>query len=182
MIERAGASRCSPEEPLSLHSPAKDLYRRIDQILGDLHRRARGEEFLTQAFHALYEGFGVELSAAGAQRFARGGTLFESLARAGRLDAVGSSALALADVEGQLEPAGDRVRLIELGEAATPLAFFAIEHSERPYVFLFAFERGWSRATAELVLSTASSILSVRLLEENLGATMREAEIGRAHV
>jgi len=160
---------------VSLHSPAKDLYRRLDQLLGEQHRRARGQEFLVQAFHALFEGFAPEIGAAGAQLFARQGTVFESLARAGRLEAVGSSALALADVEGELESAAQRVHLLDPLDSAAPLAYFSIQHSERPYVFLFAFERGWSRGTAELVLATACSILSVRLLEERLGATMREA-------
>ena len=160
---------------MPLHSPAKDLYRRLDQLLGEEHRRARGQEFLVQSFHALFEAFAGELTAAGAQLFAHQGTVFESLARAGRLDAVGSSALALADFQGQLEPAAQRVHLLDPHESGAPLAYFAVQHSERPYVFLFAFERGWQRDTAELVLATACSILSVRLLEERLGATMREA-------
>jgi sigma-B regulation protein RsbU (phosphoserine phosphatase) len=159
--------------PVSLHSPAKDLYRRLDRLIAEEHRRARGREFLTQAFHALYESYAGELAAAGAQLFARSGTLLESVAQAGRLASVGSSALALADFQGELESVGQRVHLLE--PAGTPLAFFALEHSERPYVFLFAFEPGWNRASAELVLSTACSILSVRLLEERLGATLREA-------
>ena len=163
-----------------LHSPAKDLYRRLDQMLGEQHRRARGQEFLVAAFHALFEGFAGELRASGAQLFARQGTLFESLARAGRLETVGSSSLALADFEGGLEPVAQRVHLVDPNESG-PLAYFAVQHSERPHVFLFAFERGWQRDTAELVLSTACSILSVRLLEERLGATLREAgEIQRS--
>ncbi|HEX6884436.1 MAG TPA: PP2C family protein-serine/threonine phosphatase [Planctomycetota bacterium] len=158
-----------------LHSPAKDLYRRLDLLLGEQHRRARGQEFLVQALHALFSGFAAEIGAAGAQLFTRQGTVFESLARAGRLDAVGSSALALAGVEDELDSAAQRVHLLDPQDGAAPLAYFAIQHSEHPYVFLFAFERGWSRATAELVLATACSILAVRLLEERLGATMREA-------
>jgi hypothetical protein len=160
---------------MPLHSPAKDLYRRLDQLLGEEHRRARGQEFLVQAFHVLFEGFAHELQAAGAQLFARQGTLFESLARAGRLDGVGSSSLALADFQGELEPAVQRVHLVDPHEGGAPFAYFAVQHSERPYVFLFAFERGWPRSEAELVLATACSILSVRLLEERLGATLREA-------
>ena len=162
-----------------MHSPAKDLYRRLDQLLGDLHRRAHGREFLSHALYGLFEAFSREIAAAGAQLFVHEGTLLESIARVGRLDSVGSAPLAYADFRSHLEPGPQRVHVIapqvERGEAAAPLAFFAIEAGDRPYVFLFAFEHGWNRDTTELVLSTACSILSVRLLEEQLGATLREA-------
>lgn len=160
---------------VSLHSPAKDLYRRLDVLLGELHRRARGQEFLQQSLHALFGEFGTELAAVGAQLFAHEGPVLECMARAGRLDGVGSSPIALADFRGRLEPAPQRVHLLELGVVEAPMAFFAIEHSERPFVFLFVFAPRWPRDMAELVLSTACSILSVRLLEERMGATMREA-------
>src|SRR5262245_26287094 len=155
------------EEPcVSLLSPAKDLYRRLDQLLGELHHRSRGQEFLVQSLYALFDAFGVELAASGAQLFAHAGPLLERIARSGRLDAGGSSPLALADFRGRLEPAAHRVHLIQAGDETAPMAFFEVEHPERPYVFLFSFEQSWNRETAELVLSTACSILSVRLLEE----------------
>ena len=157
------------------HAPAKDLYRQLDRQFRELHARARGQEFLVQAFYAVHERFRDELRIAGAQLFARGGTLFESVAQACTPGSAGSSALAFTDVEAALEPGSHRVHLIDPLQGPTPLAYFAIEHSERPFIFLFAFEADWNRGLAELVLSTASSILSVRLLEERLGATLREA-------
>jgi sigma-B regulation protein RsbU (phosphoserine phosphatase) len=143
-------------------------------MLGDLHRRARGQEFLQQSLHSLFAEFAGELAAVGAQLYTHEGAVLASIAHAGRLDSVGSSPLALADFRDRLEPT-QRVHLVDLGEVAAPMAFFSIEHSERPFVFLFAFAPRWQRDTAELVLGTACSILSVRLLEERMGATLQEA-------
>jgi sigma-B regulation protein RsbU (phosphoserine phosphatase) len=158
------------------HVFAKDLSRRLDHLLGELHARLRGQEFLEQALYAVYDAHGRELGTSGAQLFAHDGQLLESIARVGSLDGVGSSPLALADFHARLEPGGQRVRLIADGEdAAQPLALFEIAHGERPFVFLFRFERGWNRGAAELVLNTTCSILSVKLAEERLGNALREA-------
>jgi len=170
---------------LSTSSPAKDLYRRLDRLLGEVHRRAHGQDFLEQALGALFSGFGAELDATGAQLFALEGALLQSIARAGVLDGVGSAPLALADLRVPLDPAqlhGRRVHLLgDEREAARPLAFFEVHHPARSYVFLFSFQPSWERDSAELILSTACSILSVKLLEEGLGATLREAaEIQRS--
>lgn len=161
---------------MSLFSPAKDLYRRMDRQLGELHARLSGPEFLAQALYALYEAHGRELGVSGAQLFAHDGPVLQSVARVGRIEGVGSSPLALADFHDRAEPLGQRVRVVtDERTAAEPLAFFEIAHESRPFVFLFRFEPEFARAAAELVLNTACSILSVRLAEERLGATMREA-------
>lgn len=162
--------------------PAKDLYRRLDRLLGDLHRRVRGQEFLQEALYSVFDAHGRELRVEGAQLFAHDGRVLESIARVGRLEGVGSSPLAVADFHPHFDPSGERVRLIAGGEeAAQSLAFFEIAHGERPYVFLFRFEPDWDRRAAELLLNTACSILSVRLAEERLGAALREAaEIQRS--
>lgn len=159
---------------------AKDLYRRLDRLLGELHARLRGQEFLEQALYAVFDAHGRELGSSGAQLFAHGGgregKLLESIAQVGRLEGVGSAPLALADFHAHPEQGGPRVRLVADGEeAAQPLAFFEIATGERPFVFLFRFERDWQRAAAELVLNTTCSILSVKLAEERLGNALREA-------
>jgi stage II sporulation SpoE-like protein len=161
---------------------AKDLYRRLDRLLGDLHARVRGQEFLEQALYAVFDAHGRELGTSGAQLFAHDGRLLESIAKVGRLDDVGSAPLALADFHARPEAGLQRVRLVTDGEdAAQPVAFFEIAHGERPFVFLFRFEPGWNRAAAELLLNTTCSILSVKLAEERLGAALREAaEIQRS--
>ena len=164
------------------HVLAKDLYRRLDHLLGELHARLRGQEFLTQALYAIFDAHAHELGSSGAQLFAHDGKLLESIAHVGRLEGVGSSPLAMAAFHAQLEPIGPRVRLIADGEdAAEPLALFEIADGARPFVFLFRFEPGWNRAAAELVLNTTCSILSVKLAEERLGDAMRDAaEIQRS--
>ena len=161
---------------------AKDLYRRLDRLLGELHARVRGQEFLEQALYAVFDAHGRELGTSGAQLFAHDGRLLESIAKVGRLDDVGSAPLALADFHAHPEAGLQRVRLVTDGEdAAQPVAFFEIAHGERPFVFLFRFEHGWNRAAAELLLNTTCSILSVKLAEERLGAALREAaEIQRS--
>jgi sigma-B regulation protein RsbU (phosphoserine phosphatase) len=170
--------------PRVSHLPAKDLYRRLDRVLGDVHRRVRGQEFLQEALYKVFDAHGRELRASGAQLFAHdgAGSLLESIARVGRLEDVGSAPLALADFHAHFDPSGERVRLIAGGEeAAQPLAWFEVAQGERPFVFLFHFEPDWDRSAAELLLNTACSILSVRLAEERLGATLREAaEIQRS--
>ncbi|NOT31443.1 MAG: SpoIIE family protein phosphatase, partial [Planctomycetes bacterium] len=164
---------------------AKDLYRRLDRMLGELHARLRGQEFLEQALYAVFDAHAREFGSSGAQLFAHGGgqdgKLLESIARVGRIEGVGSSPLALAAFHAHPE-SGGRVRLIADGEdAAQPLAFFEIAAGARPFVFLFRFEPGWDRGAAELVLNTTCSILSVKLAEERLGNAMREAaEIQRS--
>jgi serine phosphatase RsbU (regulator of sigma subunit) len=155
---------------------AKDLYRRLDRLLGDVHGRVRGQEFLQEALYALFEKHARELRAAGAQLFGHDGRVLESIARVGRLDDVGSAPLALADFHAHFDPSGERVRLIAGGEdAAQPLAYFEVAHGARPFVFLFHFAPDWERNAAELLLNTACSILSVKLAEERLGAALREA-------
>jgi len=163
-------------------APAKDLYRRLDRLLGDLHRRVRGQEFLQESLYQLFDSHGRELRASGAQLFSHDGSVLESIARVGRLDDVASAPLALADFHPHFDPSGERVRLVERGsDAAEPLAFFEVAHGERPFVFLFHFEQDWQRGAAELLLNTACSILSVRLAEERLGAALSEAaEIQRS--
>lgn len=161
--------------PVSL-LPAKDLYRRLDRLLSELHRRVRGQEFLQQALYSLYDSHGRELRSSGAQLFAHDGRVLESIARVGRLEGIGSSPLAVADFHAHFDPSGERVRLILGGEdAAQPLALFEVAHGTRPFVFLFRFEPDWERGAAELLLNTACSILSVKLAEERLGAALREA-------
>lgn len=161
---------------------AKDLYRRLDRLLGDLHARLRGQEFLEQSLYAVFEAHGRELGSSGAQLFAYDGRLLESVAQVGRLEGVGSAPLAMADLHEHFDPSGQRVRLITDGEeAASPLAYFEIAHGSRPYVFLFRFDSGWNKGAAELLLNTTCSILSVKLAEERLGATLNEAaEIQRS--
>jgi len=161
---------------------AKDLYRRLDRVLSDVHRRVRGQEFLQESLYVLFDKHGRELSAAGAQLFAHDGRVLESIARVGRLEDVGSAPLALADFHAHFDPSGERVRLVAGGaDAAQPLAFFEVAHGARPFVFLFHFEPDWERGAAELLLNTACSILSVKLAEERLGAALREAaEIQRS--
>jgi len=155
---------------------AKDLYRRLDRRLGSLHGRLRGQEFLEQALYAVFEAHGSELGATGAQLFVHDGRLLQSIAQVGRLQGLGSSPLALADFHAQLDPLGQRVRIVVDGdEAARPVALFEVPHGERPYVFLFRFAPGWDRDGAELLLNTACSILSVRLAEERIGAALRQA-------
>jgi sigma-B regulation protein RsbU (phosphoserine phosphatase) len=161
---------------------AKDLYRRLDRVLGELHRAVRGQEFLQQALYRMFEAHGRELRASGAQLFAHDGSVLESIACVGRMEGLGSAPLALADFQARFEPSGERVRLLEGGvDAAQPFGCFEVAHGERPFVFLFHFEPDWEREPAELLLNTACSILSVRLAEERLGATLREAaEIQRS--
>ncbi len=155
---------------------AKDLYRRLDRLLGELHGRLRGQEFLEQALYAVFDAHARELGASGAQLFAHDGQLLESIARVGRLEGVGSAPLALADFHAHPELGGQRVRLVaDGGDAARPVAFFELAAGARPYVFLFRFGPGWDRGAAELVLNTTCSILSVKLAEERLGATLNEA-------
>jgi hypothetical protein len=160
---------------------AKDLYRRLDRRLGELHARLRGQEFLEQALYAVFDAHAGELGATGAQLFAHDGRLLESVAQVGELAGLGSAPLALADFHAHPEPGG-RVRLVTDGEdAARPLALFEVADGARPFVFLFRFRPGWDRAAAELVLNTTCSILSVKLAEERLGAALREAaEIQRS--
>src|SRR5262245_53873425 len=160
---------------MPLLSPAKDLYRRMDRLLGELHARLAGREFLEQALYALFDAHGRELGASGAQLFVHDGRLLESLARVGRIEGVGTSPLALAEFQDRPD-GGQRVHVVtDAAVAAEPLAFFEVAHDERPFVFLFRLDPRFDRAAAELVLNTACSILSVRLAEERLGATMREA-------
>jgi len=160
---------------------AKDLYRRLDRLLGELHGRLRGQEFLEQSLYAVFDAHGQELGSSGAQLFAHDGRVLESIARVGRLEGVGSAPLALADFHSHPE-SGGRVRLVADGEdAARPVAFFEVADGARPFVFLFRFERDWNRGAAELVLNTTCSILSVKLAEERLGAALQEAaEIQRS--
>jgi len=155
---------------------AKDLYRRLDRMLGELHARVRGQEFLAEALYSLFDAHGEELGASGAQLFAHDGQLLQSIAQVGRLDGLGSAPLAVADFHAHFDPGGQRVRLIAGGEeAALPLAWFEVAHGERPFVFVFRFEEGWERDGVELVLNTACSILSVKLAEERFGSLLREA-------
>lgn len=157
-------------------TPAKSLYRRLDVLLGELHRNDRGQDFLERSLGVLYESFAGELEIRGAQLFVHTGSLLESVAGAGRPMPEGAPPIALTDLHGQ------RVHLLDgEGSLPSPVAFFEVAHAPRPYVFLFVFEPGWNREAVELVLNTACSILSVKLLEESLGATLREAaEIQRS--
>ena len=155
---------------LSLPITAKGLYRRMDQMLGELHRRERGQGFFEAALHGLYEGFGVELGMRGARLFVKEGSLLEGLDHAGPLDELPDAPIALADLH------GERVHLVADGhDAARPSAWFELPTAEKPYVFSFTFGLDWKREAAELVLNTACSILSVKLGEERLGATLRQA-------
>jgi sigma-B regulation protein RsbU (phosphoserine phosphatase) len=165
-----------------LHSPAKDLYRRMDRLLGDLHARVRGREFLEQALHALFDAHARELGASGAQLYAHDARLLERVASVGRLDGIATAPLALAEFHDRLDAAGHRVQLVaDDSHAREPLAFFEVAHETKPFVFLFQLDPGFERGAAELVLNTACSILSVRLAEERLGAVLREAaEIQRS--
>src|SRR5688572_30442534 len=158
---RAGSRRlCRPRRPRRMLAVsglfAKDLYRRLDRVLGELHREVRGQEFLQQALYRMFDAHGRELKASGAQLFAHDGHVLESIARVGRMEGIGSAPLAMADFQARFDSSGERVRLIEGGvDAAQPLAYFEVAHGERPFVFLFHFEESWERGPAELLLNTA---------------------------
>jgi len=148
----------------------KGLYRRMDALFDELGRTERGQGFFEGVLVALHEHFGMELGMSGAQLFAKEGALLEALEQVGSLDGMASAPLALADLP------GERVHLMDAtGADAPPYAWFELPHAERQLVFLFTFRPSWARDSAELVLNTACSILSVKLDEERLGATMREA-------
>ncbi len=172
MRMRKGDARPGPptEKGPAAGSTPKSLYRRLDLVLGELHARERGAAFLGLALGALYETFGEELALRGAQLFVHNGVLLEGLTQAGRAMPPGAPPIALTDLHGQ------RVHLLEgAGAFSNPIGFFEVALSQRPYLFLFVFEQHWQREAAELVLNTACSILSLKLLEESLGATLREA-------
>lgn len=157
-------------------SPAKDLYRRMDQLLGDLHARLTGPGFLAQALGALYDAHGRDLGITSAWLFAYDGPGLERVASVGGIENPAWLPPFRADFRDRAEPVGQRMRVVtDERIAAEPLASFEIAHPSRMFVFVFRFKPDFDRAAAELVLNTACSILSVRLTEERLGAAMREA-------
>jgi sigma-B regulation protein RsbU (phosphoserine phosphatase) len=161
-----------PARSLAGSSPAKTLYRRLDVLLGELHARHRGEEFLARSLEGLFETFGAELGLQGSALFARTGSGFDPIARvdpssrkplrAPSIPTVQASKIQVAFQEGAETP-------------PAPSAYFTVELARRSYVFLFAFEPPGDRREVEFFLNTAASILSVRLIEERLGDTLREA-------
>lgn len=149
---------------------AKGLYRRIDTLLAGLGG-PRAPEYLADALRLLFTVFerelepelvlhGAELSLVGvegASVLATVGLPFDPVLRASLARRAG----------------GDVV--LEAHAGAAWIGAFEVSHDGRVHLFAFRFAQGSQRDVAELFLATTSSILTLRLGEHRLGATLREA-------
>jgi len=146
-------------------APAKTFYRRLESLLPPLHRAHRGEKFLA---HPFSEEFGL----LGAALFVKSEMGFDPVAKAGRSPPF----LVRPDSLPSLRASKSQVVFPETGDRSdAPDAYFMVELPRRPFVFLFAFQEGIDRRDTEFFLNTTASILSLRILEEQLGDTLREA-------
>lgn len=156
----------------------KTLYRRLDALLSELHATALGEVFVVRALDAMFEAFRGDFGLRAATAFARSGAELERLRDVGDANAPAPEPV-LADA---LQPLRVHLRTPAAHESFETLAaHFTVETARRActLVFTFAPSAGWP--SVEIFLSTAASILAVRLHEERLGDTLREAaEIQRS--
>lgn len=146
--------------------PTKSLYRRVDTLLGELHASVHGEAFVAKAACELFAAFQAELGLRAVAAYAHGAGEIEPLVSAG----VENGAPPPREIE--LRPPA-RVQLQALG-AREVGASFTLHTARRPCTLVFAFD-AVAQAASELFVSTAASVLELRLLEERLGVTLREA-------
>lgn len=147
-------------------SASKDLYRRLERVLGDLPGGEGDGTLLTAAGAALWQAFAGSLgmTSARVEMHARGRV--EVLATFG-------SPRAVARGRRELEP-GTGLRLFDDGEGP-PCAELEFHDEGRSWRLEFAFGPRWNRDAVELVLHTAASVLAARRSEARWGATLRQA-------
>jgi sigma-B regulation protein RsbU (phosphoserine phosphatase) len=153
-------------------APAKTFYRRLEALLQPLHETHRGEPFLAHALVELFEAFSADFGLTGAALFVKRELNLVPVAKAGRAPAF------LAQATSIQSPQVSKAQVVfpdldDLPESST--AYFVIELSRGPCVFVFAFDPDTDRRETEFFLNTTASILSLRILEEQFGDTLREA-------
>jgi serine phosphatase RsbU (regulator of sigma subunit) len=121
-----------------------------------------------RALTVVHEAFAEEIGWTGAALLVRGTKGLGVLAAVGRPISAQSVS--------ELPTSKGQVVFSEAEESSgRPSACFLVEAPRDPCLFVFDLEPTCDRREAELFLSTAASILSLRLLEEELGDTLREA-------
>ncbi len=168
-------ARHRPSVAMPTSIPTKTLYRRIDALFSELHATEQGEAFVARVLTGLFDACRVEFGLIAAAAFARTGNTLEPLASVGP-----------ASTPAPPVPETLHLLLVQLPSstetgAESRSAHFTVETSRRPCTLVFTFAKSSDWPSVEVLLNTAASILAVRLLEERLGNTLREAaEIQRS--